>query len=59
MSLRTILGLCEHVWQDTGHIETRVPNLWRTSLEEPAFAITDIAVTQRCTKCGKVRSVKL
>lgn len=59
MSLRSFLGLCEHSWQDTGHIEGKVPNLWRTSLEEPAYITVNIYVTQRCDKCGKVRSTKL
>jgi hypothetical protein len=59
VSLRRFIGLCEHVWQDTGHLHTRVPNRWRTSLDEPAFLTTRIEVTQRCTKCGKVRSVEL
>jgi hypothetical protein len=59
VSVRTFFGFCEHGWQDTGHIEGKVPNLWRTSLDEPAFLTSNIYVTQRCTKCGKVRSVKL
>lgn len=59
MNLRSLLGLCTHQWQDTGYIKGKVPNLWRTSLEEPAFMTTNIYVTQRCTKCGTVRSVKL
>jgi hypothetical protein len=61
MSLRSIIGLCDHQWEPTGERITA----WRR--RQHAFSIEDaqkeyrVGVREvcRCAKCGKVRSFKL
>lgn len=51
MSLRSFIGLCEHRWQDIGEIEKKAgPDFGR---------VIEIRLVQRCTICGKVRSISL
>jgi hypothetical protein len=59
MSLRSFLGLCEHRWQDESEIVHRVANVFRESVEESPTMIVGIRRVQRCSICGKVRSVSL
>lgn len=59
MSLRSIIGLCDHRWQDESEINTCVRNAFRESPDDPATMIVAMRRVQRCTVCGKVRSVRL
>ena len=59
MSLRSFIGLCEHRWQDESLIERKVANAFRESMEQPATMTNGIRIVQRCTVCGKARSVAL
>lgn len=58
-SLRSIIGLCDHRWVDEGEVHTKRANAFRTSINEPAVMLVGINRVQRCTICGKVRSVRL
>jgi hypothetical protein len=59
MSLRSFIGLCEHRWQDEAEIVRSVANPFRESSNDPATAIVGFRRVQRCSVCGKVRSVAL
>lgn len=62
MTLRSFIGLCEHRWQDQEQItawnrrrHVFTPGEMKV---EPEICV-GIRVVQRCTVCGKVRSVRL
>ena len=59
MSVRSFLGLCEHRWQDEAEITRSVANPFRESINDPATVVVGYRRVQRCTICGKVRSVRL
>ena len=56
MSLRSLLGLCEHKWEPTGKCLEKSVGLAQGFGQKIVTGYVDV---RECSKCGETRGVKL